>query len=150
VGKRVLHSLSVYPKRTLKSLTNIPWFFRTKRQFTSLLKKERILDSWPVDLLPMLNDVNAKGGTASGHYFHQDLLVAQRIYERNPSYHVDFGSRVDGFVAHVASFRALTFIDLRPLAVSIPNIDFRIGDLTCMDWTAFIPRESVSCLHVIV
>jgi len=46
-----------------------------------------------------------KAETASGHYFHQDLLVAGKIFKNNPIKHVDIGSRMDGFIAHVASFR---------------------------------------------
>ena len=54
---------------------------------------------------PVFSDRRDLSGVASGHYFHQDLLVARKIYQRNPERHVDVGSRVDGFVAHVATFR---------------------------------------------
>jgi len=39
--------------------------------------------------------------------------------------HVDIGSRVDGFVAHVASFRDVEVFDIRDLSNSIQNIKFR-------------------------
>ena len=55
-------------------------------------------------LYPIINEFNDNSGTAKGHYFHQDLLVAQYIFKNKPKKHVDVGSRVDGFVAHVASF----------------------------------------------
>ncbi|MEO6633724.1 MAG: hypothetical protein ABIN13_18425 [Mucilaginibacter sp.] len=58
-------------------------------------------------LYPCLHDWHDAGGQASGHYFHQDLLIASRIFQNNPLTHVDVGSRVDGFVAHVASFRKI-------------------------------------------
>ena len=32
--------------------------------------------------------------------------------------HVDIGSRLDGFVAHVASFREIEVLDIRPLKVN--------------------------------
>jgi len=54
----------------------------------------------------MLTDRFDPGGDASGHYFHQDLIVARRIFERDPRKHVDVGSRIDGFVAHLAVFRS--------------------------------------------
>lgn len=44
---------------------------------------------------------------ASGHYFHLDLFVVRRIHEGKPIKHADVGSMIDGFVAHIASFRAL-------------------------------------------
>lgn len=52
---------------------------------------------------PCLMDFYDQSGEAHGHYFHQDLLIAQKICSRNPRKHVDVGSRVDGFVAHVAA-----------------------------------------------
>jgi len=59
----------------------------------------------------MLTDRFDPGGDASGHYFHQDLIVARRIFERDPRKHVDVGSRIDGFVAHLAVFRQVEVID---------------------------------------
>ena len=56
---------------------------------------------------PCLRDRYEAGGVASGHYFHQDLLVAQWLNAANPQRHIDVGSRVDGFVAHVAAFREI-------------------------------------------
>jgi hypothetical protein len=58
-------------------------------------------------IYPCLDDKFAKSGIARGHYFHQDLLVAKKIFANNPELHVDIGSRIDGFVAHVASFREI-------------------------------------------
>ena len=62
---------------------------------------------------PCLTDRFEESGAARGHYFHQDLLVAQRIFDSAPARHVDMGSRIDGFVAHVASFREPEQRDLR-------------------------------------
>ncbi|HOU91179.1 MAG TPA: hypothetical protein PLU22_09050, partial [Polyangiaceae bacterium] len=64
---------------------------------------------------PCLDEWRRQSGTAQGAYFHQDLLVAQRVWERRSRRHVDVGSRVDGFVAHVAAFRPIEVVDLRPL-----------------------------------
>src|ERR1035438_7727659 len=37
--------------------------------------------------LPMLGDYVAQAGTAKGHYFHQDLLVASLIFKASPIRH---------------------------------------------------------------
>jgi len=60
------------------------------------------------------SDKYSSSGTMSGHYFHQDLLVARKIYQNNPTKHVDIGSRQDGFIAHVAVFREIEVLDIRP------------------------------------
>ena len=39
----------------------------------------------------ILEDFNDQAGSARGHYFHQDLLVASLIFKKNPSRHVDVG-----------------------------------------------------------
>ncbi|MBT0653116.1 DUF268 domain-containing protein [Geomobilimonas luticola] len=97
-----------------------------------------------------LEDRLQQSGTIKGHYFHQDLLVARRIYLDNPGTHVDVGSRIDGFVAHVASFRLIEVLDIRPLSNSIPNIRFMQADLMApVDKNLEDYADSVSCLHAL-
>lgn len=99
---------------------------------------------------PILSDFNAEAGTASGHYFHQDLLVASLIHNRNPMRHIDIGSRIDGFVAHVASFRKIEVMDIRSLAdIGYPNISFLKADLMDGEGLQNGMADSVSCLHAI-
>jgi len=89
-------------------------------------------------------------GGGRGHYFHQDLLVAHWIHERRPVRHVDVGSRIDGFVAHVASFRQIEVIDIRPLTDDIINVRFQQCDLMGQlpkEW--YHSTDSLSCLHAL-
>ena len=98
---------------------------------------------------PITNDYDNSAGTASGHYFHQDLLVAQFIFEANPKTHIDIGSRIDGFVAHVAAFRTIKVFDIRMLPdCGHPNIEFHQEDLMLWDVGNEI-TDSLSCLHTI-
>ena len=95
-----------------------------------------------------LTDFADPAGKASGHYFHQDLLVAQFIYNRKPIRHVDVGSRIEGFVTHVASFREIEVLDIRPLKKSIhQNIIFKKADF--MKNQDIGLTDSLSCLHAI-
>lgn len=98
------------------------------------------------NLYPCFED-NRTSGSATGHYFHQDLLVAGKIFRNNPARHVDIGSRVDGFVAHVASFREIEVFDVREFAGNVQNIRFRRFDLTDKDFPLGDYCDSVSCLH---
>lgn len=101
-------------------------------------------------LLPLPGDRFAPGGVAKGHYFHQDLLVARRIFEHGPEIHIDVGSRVDGFVAHVAAFRSIKVVDIRPIRTTLKNIEFVKADLM-----GDLPPDliggcdSLSCLHAL-
>lgn len=90
------------------------------------------------------------GDTARGQYFHQDFLVARRIFINNPKRHLDVGSRVAGFIAHVASYREIEAIDIRPMNKVLPNIKFLQADLMADLPPHFIECcDSLSCLHTI-
>ncbi len=58
-------------------------------------------------ITPCLHDWHEEGGATKSEYFWQDLLVARWVFDDKPQRHVDVGSRVDGFVVHVASFREI-------------------------------------------
>jgi hypothetical protein len=98
---------------------------------------------------PCLVDRFVESGVARGQYFHQDLYVAQLINQADPAKHVDVGSRVDGFVAHVASFRPIEVLDLRPLRTSAENIQFRQLDLLAPGLAYEEYTPSLSCLHTL-
>ena len=104
-------------------------------------------------LYPCLHDRFAEGGVTKSEYFVQDLLVARWISEEKPNKHVDIGSRVDGFVAHVASFRDLEVFDVRSINTKIPGIIFNQADFMCHDIIKLGVEEgycdSISCLHAI-
>lgn len=100
------------------------------------------------DLYPFLDDRFRSAGTASGHYFHQDLWAARQIYFRRPERHVDIGSRVDGFIAHLLVFRPVEIVDIRPPDnVSISGLSFIQEDATELKNFADGELESVSSLH---
>jgi hypothetical protein len=123
-------------------------FVRDMRRLTRANRKAG--SPWRIELTrPCLADRYEQSGTASGHYFHQDLLVARRIFAKNPERHVDVGSRVDGLVAHVAAFRPIEVMDVRPLSVDVPNIVFRTCDLMNVPGEFSGCCDSLSCLHVL-
>jgi hypothetical protein len=99
---------------------------------------------------PFLDDYKQSAGSDRGHYFHQDLLVASLIHENNPKRHVDIGSRVDGFIAHVASYRTIEMLDIRPMPPSVhKNIVYVQADLMEPGVVNAVRADSVSCLHAI-
>jgi len=81
-------------------------------------------------MFPILTDREAAAGTASGSYFHQDLWAARKIFERRPEAHVDIGSRIDGFVAHLLSFMPVKVVDIRRLQSKVAGLTFLQDDAT--------------------
>jgi len=117
-----------YPRRIIRSLSAIPWYRRTRKEFKKQAKTKN--SSFPfAGNYPCLTDKNEEGGYASGHYFHQDFFIAQELFKANPHRHVDIGSRIAGFVAHVASYREIEVIDIRALSSTLPNIKFVQADM---------------------
>ena len=133
----------------LKNLARYLWL--TTRELRVLKHQNRIA-GYPFSIafsMPCLGDRADQSGMAKGHYFFQDLYVARKIFERNPARHVDVGSRVDGFAAHVASFRTIEIFDIRPLQVNIPTLIFRQANLMELHEELHACCDSLSCLHAI-
>jgi len=133
------------PLRFILSLRGLPRFIRDWWQFL------RVHGGLP-GFVPCLHDRFEEGGTKS-EYLWSDPAGARWIHDANPQRHVDVGSRVDGFVAHVASFREIEVFDVRPVTSRIPGIRFRQADL--MDMVSLSTDgaegycDSLPCLHAI-
>ncbi|MDR0542018.1 MAG: DUF268 domain-containing protein [Dysgonamonadaceae bacterium] len=100
-------------------------------------------------LYPCYEDKNDHAGALPHHYFFQDLYVAQRIYQNCPKRHIDIGSRIDGFVAHVASYREIEIFDIRPMRIPMPNVKFTQADLMNLSEKDDDCTDSISCLHAL-
>ena len=145
----LLVMFGIDPLKTFLSIRGLPHYFLNLHSLLNQKKftKKEFAFGNPY---PCLNDRFSDSGLAEGHYFHQDLLAARRIYFNNPNIHCDVGSRIDGFVAHVASFRVIDVIDIRPLSSEIPNVKFIQADLMepiKIDLVEYC--DSLSCLHAL-
>jgi hypothetical protein len=137
------------PRIFLRSLRGLPVYLRDWAAF-------RKGYAGSMRFMPCLHDRYEEGGATKSEYFWQDLLVARAIHAAKPVKHVDIGSRVDGFVAHVASFRDCEVFDVRPISTAVPGVVFRQADLMN---PASLPISaggggggycnSLSCLHAI-
>lgn len=132
-----------------KAFCEFPYYLKTLYKFSKNY-------SGRIKFVPCLHDRAEEGGVTKSEYFLQDLFVARRIFKDHPVCHVDVGSRVDGFVAHVASFRDIEVFDVRTITAVIPGIIFRQGNF--MDNQAINSFQnlekggycdSLSCLHAI-
>ncbi len=130
------------PKKFLHALSGLPKYVLNLYQFKLRYKG-------CLELVPCLHDWHEEGGSTKSEYFWQDLFVAKMIFAANPVKHVDVGSRVDGFVAHVASFREIEVFDIRSITSAIPGVVFKQADL--MNPAADITNycDSLSCLHAL-
>ena len=130
------------PRAALRSLRGLPRYVRDLFHFRSNY-------SGRLELMPCLHDWYEEGGTTKSEYFWQDLLVARMIFGAKPEKHVDIGSRMDGFVAHVASFREIEVFDIRPITTQIPGVIFKQANLMMPTKEIGNYCDSLSCLHVL-
>ncbi len=144
---RVVSSLFGDPRLAIASLRGLPLYLRNMRTYRR--GQRDVPDSLRLDWLrvyPCLRDRYDSAGVASGHYFHQDVWAARRIHTAAPSMHVDVGSRVDGFVAHLLSFREVYVVDIRPLSSSDPDLHFVRADMRRLPYED-LSLPSLSSLH---
>ena len=139
--------IGIDPLRTVHFIRGLPYYLHDLKRMKG--QRKTAVRAFPFGKPhPCLGDRFTESGSAKGHYFHQDLLVARRIYINNPPIHVDIGSRVDGFVAHVASFRSIEVIDIRPLLSRIPNVTFiQSNIMSPLQQNLIEYSDSLSCLH---
>lgn len=144
---RILSSLGIYPKLWWASARAWPHFRSDLRKMRAQLKDS---PEWKISgMYPVLRERFESNGDLKSHYFHEDLLVARRIFENKPLKHVDVGSRVDGFVAHVASFREIEVFDIRPQTATVKNIRFVTADFMHIPEIWHNYADSLSSLNVV-
>src|ERR1035437_9050587 len=122
----IVTQFGINPKKFLRALVNIPRYIKNRNRF-----KKTYTGS--LKFTPCLTDWYESAGDTESEYFVQDLFVAQEINRNNPVKHIDIGSRIDGFVAHIASFRKIEIFDIRPISSKIFNVDFRQRDIMADD-----------------
>jgi SAM-dependent methyltransferase len=144
---RFTSNFGIDPIKFISSLRGLPYFFVDFFYF--IIQQSKRSDFRVTMIHPILYDRFESSGTMSGHYFHQDLYVAKEIYKRNPLRHIDIGSRIDGFVTHVAVFRKIEIIDIREQKNKAYNIHFTQADLMKLPSSLVEASDSVSCLHSI-
>lgn len=138
----LITQFGIDPRKLTRSLMGLPRYTRDMIKFKSNYKGD-------MELVPCLHDWYEEAGSAKDEYFWQDLLVAKLIFKNNPTRHVDIGSRVDGFVAHVASYREIEIFDVRPITTIIPGIVFKQADLMNPMSGMTNYCDSLSCLHAL-
>lgn len=129
------------------NLSGLPRYWKDLKKYKNQAKGNEVFVM--AKQRPILTDSKSDAGTMKGHYFHQDLYVARKIHSANPQRHIDIGSRTDGFVAHVASFREIEIIDIRAMSSKVKNISFRQADLMELPPDLKSCTDSLSSLHAI-
>jgi hypothetical protein len=133
---RVARLMSVDPKQALINASEIPVYLRDLYRYSRMNDENKFRVTLK-GIYPILENRKSPNGRTRGIYFYQDIWAAKKIYERKPAAHLDIGSRVDGFIAHVLCFMPVTVVDIRPISSDVAGLTFIQGDAT----------ELISSLH---
>lgn len=126
--------------RILKDFPKLRRYLQDLQHFLSAGGK---VDNWSIHL----HEDSDFAGNAFGHYFWQDLVVAQWVLTQNKTLVADVGSRLDGYVSHIASSHKVFVVDIRPLEKVIPNVEFIQDDI--LNYKSKKRFEIVTSLHTI-
>ena len=128
------------------SVISIPYYLQTMMVY----HRQSVGGKFPLqfqNLNPCLGDRHSDAGIGDRQYFYQDLWAARKIQQRRPERHVDVGSRIDGFIAHLLTFMPVEVVDVRPLGDVVDGLKFVQDDATEMRGFAPDSLVSLSCLH---
>jgi SAM-dependent methyltransferase len=138
-GMRVTSPLGDIMK--LSAVSRYPRFICEWQQFRHAGGEAGVLDWYPC-----LYD-RTEATNIDAHYFYQAVWAFRNILERNVRSHVDIGSQVN-FVGLLTTVTCVTFLDIRPLVLAIPNYRGLAASLDALPFRAGTVH-SLSSLHVI-
>ncbi len=148
--KRILFVFSAIffdPRKLINKFKALPIYFSNIYHYSKGIKKDALgLEFWKLRFYTYERFSNA--GSVSGAYFLQDIWAAKKVYESKVKLHVDVGSRIDGFVAHLLSYCNVEYIDIRTMNSPFSNLVFKEGSILSLPYEEN-SIESLSCLHVI-
>lgn len=121
-------------------------FFQRDRKIYEELNTRESFKICERNLWPVIGDKYRMAGN-TGNYFWQDLWAARLIIKEKPKKHLDIGSRLDGFIAHLlAADIDVTMIDVRKFPDEVNNLHTIVDDATTLRQIADESVESISAL----
>lgn len=140
------------PLLMLQKWLALPYFVKNWRLYKQGQRNQPFRISWQNIYYSSQDRFSSAG--SGGHYLFQDIWAAKKVLAiagelRGAEYnHIDVGSRVDGFVAHLLPYCKVTYVDIRPLPIMVQGLKFIEGSVLRLPFEDN-SCETLSCLHVI-
>lgn len=146
-------SLARHVRAWYRECRQWPWFWRCYHDYqrscgAAGAAGEAAGDGRPPSLghlYPCLTDATAET-PLEPIYFYQGCWAFERIVARRPERHVDVASDAF-FVALLSKVVPVTMVDIRPLPLSVPSLEFRKGSILSLPYAdASVPSVSSICV----
>jgi len=118
------------------------WYIKDLKKYKIKDPKEKLINT---NLYPIISD-KTSSTSFDAHYFYHQLWAFEHILKRKPKEHVDVGSAYQ-LVGFVSKITKVTFIDIRPMQVSLKNLFPKKGSILDLPYKNN-SIKSLSCLHV--
>ena len=148
----ISHNIGFSPRKIFSIFFSFPRYLRDLLELQRQIKRSSRRQFSISTLHPCLTDFNQDAGATQTPYFYQDYIAALWIKDLRPNLHLDFGSRIDGFITSLLSSRiAVHLIDVRPSPLQLDGLDFIQSDLLDLSSNDYLPLkyDSISALHSI-
>lgn len=135
------------PLELMHKFRALPFFFRNLVRY----RRQNRNESFNVEFGEIWYrsyDRFATAGIVQEHYFYQGLWAARFLFDNHVRKHVDVGSCLDGFIAHILPFCEVTYVDIRPIELQLKGFDFVRGSIKNIPFDDN-SIENLTCLHVI-
>jgi SAM-dependent methyltransferase len=143
----VFKALFFDPLKLVMKIKALPVFLKNIMTYQSTSTEKSIKINWG-RLRYYTYERYLSAGSVGGHYFLQDVWAAKKLFDDGCKFHVDIGSRIDGFIAHLLPFCTVEYVDIRPMKSPFPALIFKEGSILELPYeTGSV--ASLSCLHVI-
>lgn len=153
VARRIfffLDEVGVNPIKTLRFARALPWLFRDYIAFIRRTRSAQYHKDWKtIHWSLFAQDKYSESGSQNSLYFLQDLECSQYVVSKGYQNHIDIGSRVDGFLAQIATTRKVTALDIRDSTRKIKNIHFKKGDILDIDCALERRFDLTTSLHAL-
>lgn len=142
----IFGEFGINPLRIVKAILGVPTYFLN---LCKVLYQNNNNRDWKIALFPVFADRYENSGVANSQYFYMDLWAARIVKKIGPLKLVDVGSRVDGYIAHILTFREVEVFDVRKLESNVDGLSFRQIDLSEINSTPIAYADCVSSLHAL-
>ena len=143
----MLDEIGWNPLKSASFATGLARYIFQFIRFRAISKKVNI--DQDLKISPILSDYSKEAGDSRSLYFLQDLSCSQYVLSKEPSRHIDIGSRLDGFVAQICASRPIEVMDIRPNETQIKNIRFTQSDICKLNPELADIYDLVTSLHAL-